>query len=516
MQDSSVVWSVNGVPGGNSSIGTIVPTAGGAVYTASAVPSPDSVTVAATSQADASVSGQAKVTVVYPDDAAQAQAFPIHLGTSGGNVTDLTASGNETICCSGTLGSLVSRDGTFFILSNNHVLDRSGQGHPGDPISQPGLTDNRCHAGTIVASLAQAAPLMTSNVDAAIALVAPGAVDLSGAILDLGVAGPLGIAPEPPSATPGDPATVLAAGTRVAKTGRSTGLTCSTLSAISADIQVDYSSSCGGPTEFTVTFTNQLVISGAGFSEAGDSGSLIVTSDAARPLGLLFAGTSTTTAAHPIAAVLNALQNPSTNEVPRIVGGADHPVSCAAMADLSGQPPVDIPTGAPSPEELARVTAARDRFGKQILEDPAVAALGIGTSGDRPSEGALLVYLRGRPKGSIPGTLGGVRTRVLWPEGAGAAPRAGADALAQAGRIKAAHAADLLRKQGVIGIGVGLSKDSPGETAIVLFVEASAGFAGIEPDLDGVRTQVLEGERFRAFGWGHADRSAPKRCCGGK
>ena len=48
----------------------------------------------------------------------QAQSFPIKLGTSGGNVNDVSTK----LCCSGTLGALVSREGSQFILSNNHVL----------------------------------------------------------------------------------------------------------------------------------------------------------------------------------------------------------------------------------------------------------------------------------------------------------------------------------------------------------------------------------------------------------
>ena len=44
------------------------------------------------------------------------QARPIQLGVSGGNAND-TANG---FCCSGTLGALVQRGGTQFILSNTH------------------------------------------------------------------------------------------------------------------------------------------------------------------------------------------------------------------------------------------------------------------------------------------------------------------------------------------------------------------------------------------------------------
>jgi hypothetical protein len=514
--DSTVVWSVNGVPGGNPSVGSIRPTAGGAVYSAATLPSPDPVTVTATSSAEPSVMGQATLTVLYADDAARAQATPIQLGTSGGNATDLTVNGSITTCCSGTLGALVRRGGAFFILSNNHILDKSGHGTPGDPISQPGLTDNRCRSGTQVAALAQAAPLQTSNVDAALALANTGAVDLSGAILDLGAAGPTGIAAAPPSATPADPGATLAAGVRVAKTGRSTGLTCASLAAISADVLVDYPSSCGGPTEFSVTFHGQILISGDAFSAAGDSGALVVTSDTARPLGLLYAANGSTTAANPIGDVLAALKDPGSGEVPQIVGGPDHPVSCAAMAPADAQLSVPVPTGAPSPGELTRVNAARDRFGKPLLEDPSVSALGVGTSADRPAEGALLIYLRTSPSAPLPPTVGGVRTRLVWPGGTTKAPAVSAAALERAGRSKDGRSVEFLKRPGVVGVGVGLSKDAPGEPALVFFVEAGSGFAGVEAEVDGLRTQVVEGERFRAFDWGRPGGPRPAGCCGQK
>ena len=41
----------------------------------------------------------------------------------------------------GTLGCLVKRDGTTFILSNNHVLANSNDAQVGDPILQPGPLD---------------------------------------------------------------------------------------------------------------------------------------------------------------------------------------------------------------------------------------------------------------------------------------------------------------------------------------------------------------------------------------
>jgi len=57
----AVTWTVNGVPGGNSTIGTISSTG---LYTAPAiVPSPSKVTVTATSVAVPSASGSAIVTI---------------------------------------------------------------------------------------------------------------------------------------------------------------------------------------------------------------------------------------------------------------------------------------------------------------------------------------------------------------------------------------------------------------------------------------------------------------------
>lgn len=62
---TGVTWSVNGIAGGNSTVGTIVPNgANTAVYTAPSVPpSPATVNVMATSVADTTKSGSASVTI---------------------------------------------------------------------------------------------------------------------------------------------------------------------------------------------------------------------------------------------------------------------------------------------------------------------------------------------------------------------------------------------------------------------------------------------------------------------
>src|SRR6266852_8069323 len=170
---SAVDWSVNGVPGGNNTVGTITPSG---LYTAPAnVPNPPTVSVTAALHADPTRSGSASVTIRSPGtgQANRArQALPIKLGTSGGNDLDSTTSGNTITCCSGTLGALVARGGIQYVLSNNHIIARRDQAAAGEAISQPGLVDTDCAlTGNKVASFSQSAPLRTSNVDAAIAQV---------------------------------------------------------------------------------------------------------------------------------------------------------------------------------------------------------------------------------------------------------------------------------------------------------------------------------------------------------
>jgi hypothetical protein len=91
-------------------------------------------------------------------------------------------------------------------------------------------------------------------------------------------------------------------GMKVQKYGRTTGYTVGEITGLNATIDVGYAAG-------TARFEDQVVISGGGFSAGGDSGSLIVTKGVLlgdrRPVGLLFAGTATTTLANPIDLVLD-------------------------------------------------------------------------------------------------------------------------------------------------------------------------------------------------------------------
>ena len=228
------------------------------------------------------------------------QTPPIQLGTSGGWRHDLA----NGYCCGGTLGSLVKIGTTQYILSNYHVLEadivsggNSRVAQAGDPVIQPGLIDINCNAanGQNVATLSGIKSLPGSNVDAALAQVTPGMVRTDGAILEIGTISSQTIA--------------ASLGQAVKKSGRTTGLTRSSVSGLNATVNIAYENECAGGPSFTKTFTGQIVITNRGsrFLAGGDSGSLMVQDVATNPraVGLLYAGSSSTAIANPINQVLS-------------------------------------------------------------------------------------------------------------------------------------------------------------------------------------------------------------------
>jgi hypothetical protein len=243
-----------------------------------------------------------KVPKPTPVDHKAKQTAPIQLGTSGGWRYDLA----NGYCCGGTLGSLIQKSGKQYILSNYHVLmadivagGNSRTVQDGDPVIQPALIDVGCNAanaqnvGTI--AFAGTPSLPSSNVDAGVAEVIAGMVRTDGAILEIGTLSAQTVA--------------AAVNQAVKKSGRTTGLTRSTVSGLNATISVAYDNECAGGAAFTKTFTGQIVVanSRSKFLDSGDSGSLMVQDVTTNPraIGLLFAGSTTTAIANPIGQVLS-------------------------------------------------------------------------------------------------------------------------------------------------------------------------------------------------------------------
>jgi hypothetical protein len=228
------------------------------------------------------------------------QSIPIKLGTSGGWRYDLA----NGYCCGGTLGSLIQVGDTKYILSNYHVFEadiipggNDRVAETDNEVIQPGLIDVSCNADNAqnVGTLVKISSLSGSNVDAAVAAVIPGQVDEKGFILEINTLSKLTA-----TAYLKQP---------VKKSGRTTGLTRSSVSGLNATVSITYDNECAGGTAFTKTFTGQIVISNRAskFLAGGDSGSLMVEDVAINPkaVGLLFAGSSLSAIANPITEVLS-------------------------------------------------------------------------------------------------------------------------------------------------------------------------------------------------------------------
>jgi hypothetical protein len=228
------------------------------------------------------------------------QTPPIQLGTSGGWRYDLA----NGYCCGGTLGSLINVGGQKRVLSNYHVFEADivsgGNGRvatTGDYVIQPGLIDVACNAANAqnVATLVVTHSLPGSNVDCSSATIISGMVRDDGAILEVGTLSAQTVA--------------ASVGQLVKKSGRTTGLTRSSVSALNGTVSVAYENECAGGAAFTKTFTGQIIVANkrSRFLAGGDSGSMMVEDVSTNPraVGLLFAGSSTLAVANPIGQVLS-------------------------------------------------------------------------------------------------------------------------------------------------------------------------------------------------------------------
>ncbi|MFZ0306372.1 MAG: hypothetical protein WAL75_27045 [Terracidiphilus sp.] len=457
----------------------------------------------------------------------QAQlGMPIALGSSGGNNDDYDTNSKDQVtdCCGGTLGALVENSSaTQYILSCNHVLARSDQAMTGELIVQPGLIDANCvpydqgGTETPVGVLNGFVKLNGSgNVDAAVAQVNSGAVNTSGNILELGTLqanGKLASAPPGVSSTGGKGETGTLSMT-VAKSGRTTGLTCASIAAVDLDVQVAYYTNCAETDPYyTKTFTNQIGIEGNQFSDAGDSGSLLVDASDAEPVGLFFAGGMDQTSgvsegiANPVADVLSEL-GAQMGTTYTFVGTADHPVSClnyGNSAATAGQSRA-LPNSEINRTEQA-MGAAR------MLVNPSQGILGVamGKSSDHAGEGAVIVYVSQGASVNVPATIAGVRTVVIPTTSKavadGSAPLSALETnqpatlsgtvLNAAVSVKQQIAKSLLRSNpAFFGVGVGQSYDNPRDAVLVIYVDRRQVPASLPATIGGLRTRYIVMDRL--------------------
>jgi len=196
----------------------------------------------------------------------------------------------------GTIATIVYDSGAYgipskyYILSNNHVLANSNNASIGDPILQPGPYDGGTVSNDTIARLTRYVPInfkttTTAPINYVDAAIAEGDFqNLNREIYWIGYVNQVNTSPKVNSV--------------VMKTGRTTNFSTGTILSINATVDVNYGSG------LVARFANQIVTTV--MTDGGDSGSLLC--DTSRNVvGLIFAGSSTTSVANKIANVQSLL-----------------------------------------------------------------------------------------------------------------------------------------------------------------------------------------------------------------
>ncbi|MDX1638244.1 MAG: hypothetical protein R3281_09755 [Balneolaceae bacterium] len=224
----------------------------------------------------------------------------------------------------GTLGCLVKKDNTLYILSNNHVLANSNDASPGDPIVQPGPTDGGQTPGDKIAELTDFVPItFDDGIDqpecptaSSIAMILNAAASATGSStrlkpyriqqqsenkVDCAIARPLNSSDVDEEIL--NIGTISgtkegALGMEIKKSGRTTGFTTGVIEQVDVTVRVNYGANK------VATFVDQLMA--GSMSQGGDSGSVVLDNDN-HIVGLLFAGSDTSTIINRIGNVFDGL-----------------------------------------------------------------------------------------------------------------------------------------------------------------------------------------------------------------
>lgn len=239
---------------------------------------------------------------------------PVPIGVSTGH----------PLITAGTISARVKDAGGYvYALSNNHVYANMNNATKNlDNVLQPGVYDGGINPDDSIGVLYDFEPINFSGganyIDAAIAKSSTGLLDNTTLTAGYGT----------PNSAVVEPYLNL----RVQKYGRTTFLTHGTVSAINVTVRVSYG------TGKSAYFYDQIQISPAGFSGGGDSGSLIVTDDGNKnPVGLLFAGSNTTTMANRIQRVLVRFNVTIDGEAAQLPAKPNAPSALTATAKSSSQ-----------------------------------------------------------------------------------------------------------------------------------------------------------------------------------
>ncbi|TAI65938.1 hypothetical protein [Bradyrhizobium sp. Leo170] len=207
------------------------------------------------------------------------QKSPLLSGYSIGNLTD-----------TGTLGAIVKKGKKLFVLSNSHVLAKSGLGKVGDKIVFPGESDNGGR-DQVVATLSAILKFKTGDdflnrVDAALAEIDQDFLDK----IDFSIRGAAS-----PFAT-----TNPVRGMKIVTRGRTSEDADGEVQDVHFRIVMPY------PGLGKIGFLDQVKCTH--YSKPGDSGAIIVDKASKKIVGLHFAGSGAASIFNPIAEVMKALK----------------------------------------------------------------------------------------------------------------------------------------------------------------------------------------------------------------
>lgn len=195
----------------------------------------------------------------------------------------------------GTFGCLVRKRGdseTLYMLSNSHVLANEGIATKGDIILQPGVYDGGLDPADQIGVLDSWQPFyfsesgFTNLVDAAIAKVKKS--DVTSVIRNIGV--------------PQGTSNIVRIGTKVQKSGRTTGYTTGVVTDVNYRLALNYKKPGGGSGR--VGLTDQVLTTR--YTASGDSGSAVLNTQG-KVVGLHFAGSPSTSIFNKIKHVQTAL-----------------------------------------------------------------------------------------------------------------------------------------------------------------------------------------------------------------
>jgi hypothetical protein len=316
----------------------------------------------------------------------------------------------------------------------------------------------------------------------------------------------------------------------VAKSGRTTGLTCSSIDAVALTVKVDYYKDCAETQPYTTkTYTNQIGIGGAHFTDSGDSGALVMDASNSEAIGLYFAGGTDgdghgLSVANPIGDVLSELGAQMGSSLSLVGSENAHPIACLRYDPA-------VPTAVPfvGTNALARAQNVAEESA-DTLHGEGLLGTAAGKSFDSPGDAAVIVYVD-HATASVPQTIGGLRTQVIVTDpdkiARGDAPTRPAleprihlrtAQLAQAKAIEEQVAPGLMSDPAILGVGVTQSQDNPAEAALLVLVDLSKNPQAMPATMDGLRVRYLRLHRFHTTlsKWATGHRSSACRVEGAR